>query len=419
LLGRKAAREPLDSVEPAAVGLSEETLLTIALENCSRSAAMQVAELVMEASDSPRPLVLAGSGLEGAAALGAARHLFNWGLDPIVKVIGMRERMLVRTGQQLELLSRFGCSYRELHSQQQAAILFEECGRQTAVVLGETGEEDSLRSTEIPEMARKKFAAIDRLILVEPSIRYRSQPPEEGGVLVTLEAEARDRETIRLLDSTAVKEYGMPSLALMENAGFWAARFFWERIADLQNSKIAIIAGRGNNGGDGFVIARHLAWWGADNLTVYLLGGAEGLADDAQTNYEFLDAPGVKVVPLLSSEDIADAATEICSAQVLIDSLLGTGLNGKVRDNCAHLLEVCAGSRGQILAVDTPSGLDASSGQLHGPVLQAEMTVTFGVPKTGFMQAARPQVIGELVVADISLPAKISGASPCFSKSNS
>ncbi len=419
MLGRKAAKQSIGIPEQAAVGLSEETLLTIALENCSRSAAMQVAERILEASDPIRPLVLAGSGLEGAAALGAARHLSNWGLDPIVKIIGIRERMLVRTGRQLELLSRYGCSYRELHSQQQAAVLFKECGRQTTVVLGETREEDSLRSTEIPERARDFFVADNGLVLVEPSIRYRSQPPEKGGLLVTLEAPARDRETVRLLDSTATKEYGIPALALMENAGFWAARIFWGRISNPQSSKIAIIAGRGNNGGDGFVIARHLAWWGADNLTVYLFGGAEGLADDAQTNYEFLDAPGVKVVPLLSSEDIAVAAPEICSAQVLIDSMLGTGLNAKIRENCAHLLEVCAGCRGQILAVDTPSGLDASSGDLHGPVLKAEMTVTFGVPKTGFARAAGPQVIGELVVADISLPAKISGASPCFSKSNS
>jgi NAD(P)H-hydrate epimerase len=202
----------------------------------------------------------------------------------------------------------------------------------------------------------------------------------------------------------------VPSLALMENAGYWAAAELWRRLEDPAASRVAVLAGKGNNGGDGFVVARHLAWWGAGSVRVYLAGAADQLMDDARINFDYLGAPGVPVVEIAGPEGAAQHRAPISECDWLVDALLGTGLAGRVRGASAALLEAAQGFKGGVLAVDTPSGLDATSGQVHGTALPATVTVTFGVPKLGFGLGEGPRLVGELRVAEISLPRRITGA---------
>jgi NAD(P)H-hydrate epimerase len=231
---------------------------------------------------------------------------------------------------------------------------------------------------------------------------------------VRVQAAARDRETMRLYDSTAIKEYGMPSLGLMENAGFWAAHELWRRLEDPGSARVAVLAGRGNNGGDGFVIARHLAWWGVGGVKVYLAGAGNQLIDDARVNHEYLAAPNVPVIEIVESGGAGEHRSQIAEADWLVDALLGTGLAGKVRGISAKLLELATGISKPVLAVDTPSGLDATDGRVHGIALPANVTVTFGVPKLGFETGEGPRLVGDLVVAEISLPRRITGAEVKF-----
>ena len=202
----------------------------------------------------------------------------------------------------------------------------------------------------------------------------------------------------------------MPGLALMENAGYWAAAELWRRLTDPAKSRVVVLAGRGNNGGDGFVIARHLVWWGVGSVRVYLAGKAADVLDDARVNLDYLAAPGIAVEELSRAGDAARAAAEIGRADWLVDALLGTGLTGKVRGPANGLIELARGSGKPVLAVDTPSGLDATSGAVLGAVLPAKVTVTFGVPKQGFSRGEGRATVGELVVADICLPRRITGA---------
>jgi NAD(P)H-hydrate epimerase len=172
---------------------------------------------------------------------------------------------------------------------------------------------------------------------------------------------------------------------------------------------VAVLAGRGNNGGDGFVLARHLAWWGLGEVRVYLAGKSAEVFDDARVNLEYLAAPGVAVTELAAPVPPADWS-RVAEADWLVDALLGTGLTGRVRGVAAELINLARGCGRPVLAVDTPSGLDATDGTSHGALLPATVTVTFGVPKQGFFRGEGPAAVGQLVVAEISLPRRITGA---------
>ena len=388
------------------VGFSEESLSNIALENSGRGAALWAAALA-RASGGARPLVIAGQGAVGAAALAAARHLFNWGLEPDVAVVGMRERMAGPAAASLKLLDRLGGRFRELLNADQGAAAVEGLAAGTPLIYGASGDEKSQRATETSDLVNKLGSARPDSRTAAFSIRLRTEPPEENEPRVRVRAEPRDRENVRLLDSTAIQDYGVPSLALMENAGFWAARELWRRLEDPAKARVAVLAGRGNNGGDGFVVARHLAWWGVGSVKVYLAGAGEGLIDDARVNFEYLSAPGVPCVELIETGAAGTWADEIDSADWLVDAVLGTGLSGKVKGISGELLELARGLDRPVLAVDTPSGLDATDGRIHGTCLPAKVTVTFGVSKLGFTLDCGPEMTGEVIVADISLPRKI------------
>ncbi len=391
-----------------ASGLSEDALTTIALENSGRSAALWALGRSRSAGGS-RPLVIAGQGMVGAAALAAARHLFNWGLDPVVRVVGMRERLRDRASAALTLVERYGARFAELLNVEQAREAFDGLEPGQPLLYGAAGDESSNRATEISDLINELGSEREESRSVPFSVRLRTEPPSAETPRIGVKAEPRDRETMRLLDSTAIREYGMPSLGLMENAGYWAARALWGRLRDPSSARVAVLAGKGNNGGDGCVIARHLSWWGIGEVRVYLAGREKQLLDDARVNCEYLAAPGVTVTEIAETGEAATFAAGITAADWLVDALLGTGLAGPVRGISRELLEAVQGLDKPVMAVDTPSGLDATDGHVHGIALPATVTVTFGVPKLGFTLGEGPELVGDLEVAEISLPARVTG----------
>jgi len=203
----------------------------------------------------------------------------------------------------------------------------------------------------------------------------------------------------------AAMDLGIPALVLMENAGRAVADEIRARYRRESVERIVVIAGKGNNGGDGFVIARHL-WNAGYDVSVYLLGRTSQVADIARVNLDVLINMGVPITVVLDENDLEVLKRELASrrAYVCVDALLGTGLSKQVKGLYSHVIECLNDSPLPVVAVDVPSGLDADSGFPLGRAVRATLTVTFGYPKVGCVLASGMPYVGELVVADISIP---------------
>jgi len=211
----------------------------------------------------------------------------------------------------------------------------------------------------------------------------------------------------RAVDQHAIETLGIPGVVLMENAGRNAADLIekWARRKRPSSpSRIAIVCGRGNNGGDGFVIARHLAMRGFD-VSVDLLGEPAGLSPDAAVNCAIVRKMGLPVRAMDEPELAAKAARRWRRSAVLVDALLGTGFAGDVREPLAGVIRrINALSGPLVVAVDVPSGLNADTGQPGGVAVKADHTITFLAMKTGFTRPAAKPYVGHVTVVDIGSP---------------
>jgi ADP-dependent NAD(P)H-hydrate dehydratase / NAD(P)H-hydrate epimerase len=208
---------------------------------------------------------------------------------------------------------------------------------------------------------------------------------------------------MREVDRLTTKRYGVPSLTLMENAGKSVADFIASRFPDFKRRPIVVLCGKGNNGGDGFVAARHLLKMGP-NVQAYLVGDPREVKGDAATNLNrwkkangklFVDRPGKATVP-----------AEIAGDAIVVDALLGTGVRGAVEGRLAEVISSVNRRKPgcDVVAVDIPSGLQADTGEIAGPVIVADYTITFTAPKPGLLLGASAQHVGELIVRDIGSP---------------
>jgi len=207
-------------------------------------------------------------------------------------------------------------------------------------------------------------------------------------------------DQMREIDRRAIHEIGIPGVALMENAG---RRVFEEatKMVGASDGVVIVLSGKGNNGGDGFVVARHLINNEYD-VKVYLVGKAEDVSGDAGINLEVLQQMGITVHELHDENDVQALDPGLESAALVVDALLGTGLKGQVKGMYAALVRALDGLR--VLSVDIPSGLDADTGHPLGVAVHADKTVTFQYPKRGFKTRSAQEFLGELVVADIGIP---------------
>ncbi|MDR5694314.1 MAG: NAD(P)H-hydrate dehydratase [Armatimonadota bacterium] len=202
-------------------------------------------------------------------------------------------------------------------------------------------------------------------------------------------------------DRRAVEEYGIPRLLLMEHAGWkvaWVARAL---LHGREGRKVLVLAGKGNNGGDGLVAARHLQSLGIP-VRIVLFGKEEEVAGEARINLEIAKRIGLEIVR--GDQDTQVVQEEVKHADLLIDALLGTGFRGVVRGAMADAIEIANASRKPILAVDLPSGLDADTGRVEGPCMRAAVTVTMGLPKIGLFLYPGASFVGRLYLADIGFP---------------
>lgn len=192
-------------------------------------------------------------------------------------------------------------------------------------------------------------------------------------------------------DKFAQEKLGVPSIVLMENAGRSVAEVALKMIRRRrrQRRRICIVCGVGNNGGDGFVAARHLINAGV-NVQVFVVGKISKLKPDPKINYRILKKMKAKF-------------TRKIEGDLVIDALFGIGLNSIIREPHIRVIRAINNSRVPVLSVDVPSGLDADAGEVMGIAVKAKQTVTFVASKQGFSRAAGPKYCGKLVVRDIGI----------------
>lgn len=210
-------------------------------------------------------------------------------------------------------------------------------------------------------------------------------------------------EEMKALDRTAIDEYGIPGLVLMENAGSRVVEVIRQALGDVRGKVITIFIGKGNNGGDGLVIARHLLNMGAE-VKVLALVNVDEISGDAAVNLKVLRKMEQKIYSLHQSDGINIVRLVLMNTDLIVDAIYGTGFRGKVDEKVGRIIEVLNGSGKPIVAVDIPSGLEADSGRVSGPCIQATHTVTFGLPKLGLLLEPGADYAGQLTIADISLP---------------
>jgi NAD(P)H-hydrate epimerase len=217
---------------------------------------------------------------------------------------------------------------------------------------------------------------------------------------------------MQAMDRMAIERFGLPGRLLMENAGREAARVFLAHFAEIARGGVGVVAGRGNNGGDGYVIARYLAQQGYP-VTVYLLSTTDKVQGDAAANLKLLSALGVPVIEAPDEASFARCQSTMRAVPVWVDAIFGTGLGGEVRGLFRNVIEFINHLKRPVLAVDIPSGLSADTGQPCGTCIRARITVTFAFPKVGQAVFPGAEYTGQLEVVDIGIPPHIAdGVSP-------
>jgi len=208
---------------------------------------------------------------------------------------------------------------------------------------------------------------------------------------------------MREMDRVTIEEYGVPGIVLMENAALRVVEVVAARFAPLQGKRITVICGKGNNGGDGLAIARHLATRYGANVMIQLASDPIEYRGDAAANYRMAQAFGLALYT-------SDSPITGGWGELIIDALLGTGLKGGVTGPYAEMIESMNRSGVPIVSVDVPSGLDSDTGRVEGPCVRAAVTVTLALPKFGLMVFPGAEYAGEVVAGDIGMPRPLLGS---------
>ena len=217
---------------------------------------------------------------------------------------------------------------------------------------------------------------------------------------------------MRQIDQDTIEGIGIPGIVLMETAGSAIVRAIEQHYPTCQ--RIGIFAGKGNNGGDGIVIARQLAHIGRDVL-LFLVSPEDSFTGEAQTNLQIAKNLGLRIEEVLTDAALGSdffaerstSLTHIASCELLIDAILGTGLRGTVRDPIATVINAINRLPTPTLSVDLPSGLDADTGHPLGTCVRADRTVTIGLPKRGLLMHPGAELAGKLEIADIGFPEQV------------
>jgi hydroxyethylthiazole kinase-like uncharacterized protein yjeF len=216
---------------------------------------------------------------------------------------------------------------------------------------------------------------------------------------------------MRQIDGIAIEDLGIPGIVLMENAGRGAGRFFLEHFSPSQGDSVVILCGRGNNGGDGYVVGRYLHQAGL-NVTVAVLSQQDRIAGDALTNLEIIRNMDLDIHEIPDPESWKEFGHRLTHCDFAVDAILGTGLNAPVRGFYRTVIEDLNGLRKPVMSLDIPSGLNADTGQVMGAAVHADLTATFGFPKMGLVVFPGAGLVGRLVRIDIGIPECVSSRLP-------
>ena len=224
------------------------------------------------------------------------------------------------------------------------------------------------------------------------------------------------REQVRELDRRAMEECSLPGVVLMENAGRGAAEVAAEMLGvpagspalSVAGKSVVIFCGKGNNGGDGFVVGRHLHNRGA-KVEFVLACAAEEIDPwtDAGINLRIAQIMGLHLHIASAEDGRFEAAGLERAADLIVDALLGTGLTGDVREPYLSLIRLINAADKPVLAIDIPSGLDCDTGRILRAAVRATRTATFVLPKIGFTLAEGPAHVGQVTVVDIGVPKEL------------
>ena len=212
------------------------------------------------------------------------------------------------------------------------------------------------------------------------------------------------RDEVRSFDAHAINTVGISPAVLMENAGRSCAELIMQILADNPNSKVSILCGTGNNGGDGFVIARHLINNGFQVNTA-IFGDPEKIKGDAKTNLDILKKMDHKIQTIdINQNNIEETVNSFADdSNIIVDALFGTGLTGQLRPPHQNFINAVNKLNRPILAVDIPSGLDCDTGQPLGCAIKADYTVTFVALKKGFAAKDAKTHTGQIYIASIGI----------------
>lgn len=206
---------------------------------------------------------------------------------------------------------------------------------------------------------------------------------------------------MRELDRQAIEEYGIPGAVLMENAGRATVGEMLHAWGGVTGKRYAVFCGKGNNGGDGLVIARHLHNRGA-KVAVWIF--SEDMKGDAGVNLGIARKMGLDVRTV--SQGLSSETASVRHADCVVDAIFGTGLTSELAGLYADVAGMINANAARVLSVDMPSGVDSDKGRIMGTAVRADMTVTFGLPKRGLYLYPGAQMAGDIKVADISIPAR-------------
>ncbi|MFN2445788.1 MAG: NAD(P)H-hydrate dehydratase [Vicinamibacterales bacterium] len=211
---------------------------------------------------------------------------------------------------------------------------------------------------------------------------------------------------MREADRRTIEDIGIPSLVLMENAGRQVVAAMESIYSDLANWDVALVCGKGNNGGDGFVVARTLHQRGIE-VSVFLVGRVAEVKGDARVNLEILGRLGLTVVEIGDEAQWELHVSEIVEHDLIVDALFGTGLERALTGMYETVVADINGMGIPVVAIDLPSGMSANTPALHDVVLEAALTVALAAPKLPLVLPPAEQKAGEIVIADIGIPPEV------------
>ena len=211
---------------------------------------------------------------------------------------------------------------------------------------------------------------------------------------------------MREADRCTIEDIGIASIVLMENAGRQVVAAMEAAYGAELEGRVGILCGRGNNGGDGFVVARTLVQRGVDTL-VFVIGTVADVRGDARTNLDILGRLGVTVVEISDGQTWELHVSEIAQCSLIVDAMFGTGLTSALGGMMETVVADLNASEVPVVSIDLPSGLSADTPQLIGVCIDASMTVTLGAPKLPLVLPPGETHAGDIVIADIGIPGDV------------